>query len=145
MPKQVLTLKQVRDTTAPGGTLGTLTAYVDGVQVYTCYVLEDPVRLPGAPKVYGDTAIPEGKYKVSVTFSTKFQKRLPLLWDIPNYKGVRYHGGNTKADTLGCPLLGTQLQSLGEKPRIGICAPAVNRLIALLDHYGEAWVEVSSR
>ena len=128
---QVLTLIVTRDPTSPGGTLGRLEAYVKDALVYWCWTLEDPTR--SGVKVYGDTAIPEGTYRVSNTLSARFGKRLPLIWDVQGFKGARLHGGNDKFDTLGCILLGTQLQSPQPHPRIGICAPAVTRITQLID------------
>jgi Family of unknown function (DUF5675) len=82
-------------------TIGDL--YVDGVR--QCYTLEDVVR-PDGEKVYGETAIPYGRYRVRITFSNRFQRDLPLLLDVPNFDGIRIHPGNTAADTHGCLLVG---------------------------------------
>lgn len=60
---------------------------------YFCDTLEDVVR-PKGEKVYGQTAIPEGKYKVIITMSNRFKKMLPLILDVPNFAGVRIHSGN---------------------------------------------------
>jgi len=89
---------------APVGnaTIGEL--YVDGA--FACYTLEDLVR---DYKVAGATAIPAGSYQITITWSPHFQRRLPLLNDVPNYEGVRIHPGNTAADTEGCILVGTQV------------------------------------
>lgn len=67
-------------------------------------------------KVYGETAIPSGTYKVDMnTISSKFKDRswakpyggkLPRLIDVPGYQGVLIHVGNTDADSLGCILVG---------------------------------------
>lgn len=84
-------------------TIGKL--YVDGVD--TCYTLEDVVR-PDGEKVYGETAIPAGRYRVVVTFSNRFQRYLPLLLDVPNFEGIRIHKGNTAANTEGCILVGME-------------------------------------
>ena len=57
-------------------------------------------------KVYGQTAIPTGTYYITITYSPKFRKRLPLINHVPGFDGIRIHSGNTAADSLGCILLG---------------------------------------
>lgn len=79
-----------------------------------CEILEDKVReVPGKPvsqwKIPAVTAIPSGRYKVTITWSGRFGKMLPLLNDVPGFSGVRIHGGNTKENTEGCLLPGTKL------------------------------------
>lgn len=137
-----LLLQVTREPTSPNGTLGIFTAYVGDALVYKCFTLEDPVREPGAQKVWGDTAIPKGTYKVALRYSNRFQKELPGVQDVPGFNGILLHGGNTKADTHGCPLLGTQLQALQPKPRIGLCAPAVSMVVSLLKKHGSATLTV---
>lgn len=57
-------------------------------------------------KVYGKTAIPTGRYRVTITYSNAFKKMLPLLNGVPGYEGIRIHSGNSAADTSGCLLPG---------------------------------------
>lgn len=71
-----------------------------------CHSLEDKVR-PDGIKVYGETAIPEGTYDITIEpFRGDANKMYPLLHDVPNFTGICMHGGNVPADTLGCVLLG---------------------------------------
>ena len=78
--------------------------FIDGV--FTCYTIEDAVR---DKKVYGETAIPKGTYKVLINYSPRFNKPLPILLDVPNYVGIRIHAGNTHKNTEGCILPVTRI------------------------------------
>lgn len=95
-------LKLIRTAKNPTETIGEL--YVDNV--FECYTLEDVVRNEDN-KVAGDTAIPFGVYNISITYSPRFGRYLPLLLNVPNFTGVRIHTGNTHNDTEGCILVGT--------------------------------------
>jgi hypothetical protein len=76
-----------------------------------CYTLEDPVReIKDKPveewKIKGETAIPEGKYRVILTKSPGFKRILPEVLNVPGYTAVRIHAGNQTKDTDGCILVG---------------------------------------
>jgi hypothetical protein len=70
--------------------------------------LEDKVRLLNSyeDKVYGNTAIPIGRYKVILSYSNHFKCTMPEIVNVDFFKGVRIHAGNTKEDTEGCLLVG---------------------------------------
>ena len=87
----------------PTYTIGKL--YVDGA--YFCDTIEDRVRdLPRESKVYGQTAIPAGTYKVIVNMSPKFKRLLPRLLNVPYFDGILIHRGNTEKDSAGCIIVG---------------------------------------
>ena len=57
-------------------------------------------------KIYGETCIPFGTYKIVVNMSPKFKRELPRLLNVPSFEGVLIHRGNTAKDTAGCILVG---------------------------------------
>ena len=57
-------------------------------------------------KVYAETAIPTGTYKIEMTYSSKFKRILPLLVDVKGFSGIRIHRGNTEIDSSGCIIVG---------------------------------------
>jgi hypothetical protein len=89
-------------------TIGTLS--IDGK--FHCFTLEDVIR---EKKVFAKTAIPAGAYHVylceSPKFSDKYEKLgrgriVPLIADVPGYKGIRIHCGNKASHSEGCVLVG---------------------------------------
>ena len=96
---------------AEGYTIGTM--FVDGVRL--CDTLEDKDRGLRQDmslsqikklKVYGQTAIPTGRYRVRSYFWPKYRQKYPLLEDVPGYTGILIHGGKNASASLGCILLG---------------------------------------
>ena len=93
--------------------------FIDGV--FECYTLEDEVR---DVKVHSETAIPLGTYKIKFRniggFDTKytarygstFHKGMLELQDVPNFKYILIHTGNTDQHTAGCLLVGETQQDL---------------------------------
>ena len=97
--------------------------YIDGV--YFCDTIEDtdrglrqslPESVNRSKKRFGATAIPTGRYQVTLGVkSPKFSKKkqydfcggyLPRLINVPAFEGVLIHIGNTAKDTDGCLLVG---------------------------------------
>ena len=83
--------------------------YVDGV--YLCDTLEDRVRDynkdgdlldEGEEKVYGETAIPYGRYRITVTLSPKFKRELPRLLAVPHFTGILIHEMRDASQSHGC-------------------------------------------
>ena len=72
---------------------------------YTCEDKDRHLEI-GGMKVPKETAIPRGYYRLTVSMSKRFGKLMPEILDVPQFSGIRIHGGNTHEDTEGCPLLG---------------------------------------
>lgn len=116
-----LTLKRIAKKS--GYTIGKM--YINGK--YQCDTIEDADRELKQSmsleqikklKVYGETAIPTGTYKVTLdVVSPKYSKqqfylthagngRVPRLLNVKGFDGVLIHCGNTAQDSLGCILVG---------------------------------------
>lgn len=93
----------------PTYTIGRLFLMKDGKEEYLCDTLEDTVRVlkSMSDKIPGKTAIPAGDYGLSLTFSNRFKRFLPLVEDVPFFAGIRMHSGASDVDTEGCLLVGT--------------------------------------
>ncbi len=97
-------------------TIGKL--YIDGV--YFSDTIEDVVRempatCPNTPrgiacackeKVYAQTAIPAGTYRVTMEYSPRFKRKLPYLHDVPHFLGILIHSGNDQGHSSGCLIVG---------------------------------------
>ena len=97
-------LKLNRDIHSDTFTLGRLS--VNGEEKY--FTVEDKDRglENGGVKVKAQTAIPKGIYKVDITMSPKYKKKMPVLLNVPQFTGIRIHSGNDKDDTEGCIIIG---------------------------------------
>ena len=104
-----------------GYSIGNL--YIDGK--FVCNTLEDTdrdlfqgmdIKWIQEKKVYGETAIPFGRYRITMKVqSPKYSKRekykkikgyLPRLIGVPGFDGILMHIGNYPRDTEGCILVG---------------------------------------
>lgn len=75
------------------------------------------------------TLIPEGTYKLDLTYSPKFRRQLPIIsnYQVKESRGIRIHAGNYVSDTQGCILIGNTASLL--EMRIGDSQRAVNQLV----------------
>lgn len=130
-----LFLALVRTEAAADRTLGQLLANGE----HFCHVLEDTLR-PHGVKVAKVTAIPAGLYRVTLEKSPKFGRVMPTILGVPNFEGVRMHGGNRPEDTEGCPLVafnrsGLVIQGTAEKELTAkIQTAGGSCLLAIIDH-----------
>jgi hypothetical protein len=83
-------------------------------RTFLCYTLEDEQR---DKKVYGETRIPEGTYKMGFRkvggYTQRYAKKFPdfhkgmlHVLDVPNFEYILIHCGNTDEHTAGCLLVG---------------------------------------
>ena len=134
----VLNLLLIRKNFSLDCTIGELfiVDYASKKTIKICNTLEDALT---TTKIKGESAIPAGKYEVKITMSNRFKKNLPLLLDVPNYAGVRIHGGNTEKDTEGCVLVGMQTDG---KTKIWNCAPALDAVMRLIEPHKQTILEI---
>jgi len=127
----------------PDRTIGEM--LVDGV--HFAWTMEDACREQGVwkreYKIPGKTAIPTGRYEVAVTMSARFKRPLPLLFKVPDFEGVRIHGGNGPDDVEGCIAIAAER----DDRRIWNSAGRVLSLIALIQKaatVSKVWCEVKN-
>ena len=108
-------------------TSGLLFDVTDNVRSFLCYTMEDQYN---PTKIYGETRIPAGTYKLTLRaeggFHNRYLSRYGAEWhkgmiyvnEVPNYTYVLWHVGNSPKDTKGCLLLSkTQKDSFGGASR----------------------------
>ena len=107
-------LEVIRFNKGVDSTNGILFDITDDKRKFLCYTLEDESRVE---KVYGETCIPEGEYKINFRreggYHAKYSKRFSDIHmgmlevcNVPNFKYILLHCGNTDEDTAGCLLVG---------------------------------------
>ncbi len=57
-----------------------------------------------------DYIIPVGTYPVSVTFSPRFKRMLPLIGNVPGRSGIRIHRGTKPEHSKGCILVSAAME-----------------------------------
>lgn len=79
--------------------------------IFFCYTVEDQVReILGMPverwKIPGATAIPAGRYWLTLEKSVLFGPDTITINGVEGFEGIRIHGGNDEEDSKGCPIVG---------------------------------------
>ena len=96
-----------------------------------------PVGVINQKKIYGETAIPTGIYKVVLSVSPRLKNRpyakkykglMPEILDVKGYSGVRIHPFNSAKDSLGCI-------APGENKVKGQVINSTKAYYALMDNY----------
>ena len=96
----------------------------DGTKSFMCYTLEDEHR---DTKVWGETRIPAGTYKLELRteggFHSRYVKKYGsmhkgMIWvkDVPGFEFILWHTGNTDEHTAGCLIIGQSQTSNLIKP-----------------------------
>lgn len=109
----MMKLEVIRYFTSNDFTLGMLLDVTEG-RKFLCYTLEDEHR---EVKVMHETRIPAGTYKITLRTEGGHHARYTqkygdmhkgMLWvrDVPNFKWILIHTGNTDEHTSGCLLVG---------------------------------------
>lgn len=87
-------------------------------------------------KVYNESAIPYGTYKIIYNWSPKFGRNLPRLLNVPHFEGILIHPGNTAADSAGCILVGKNTE-VGRLTNSRYISDELNKLIDEAQQKGE--------
>ncbi len=92
-------------------------------------------------KIPGRTAIPTGRYEIGWVHSPSRGKFTPRLLDVPGFRGILIHSGNTAIHTEGCLLPG-----MGRKTdRVDRSSTACSWLYARIRaacETGEVWITI---
>ena len=126
-------LEVLRISSQDDSTSGILFDVVNGKRKFLCYTLEDEQL---DVKVWGETRIPAGEYKLSLRKEGGFHSRYQAKYgdmhkgmihvnDVPGFEYILWHTGNTDENTAGCLLLGdSQTSNLVQKD--GFVGSSVN-------------------
>ena len=95
-----------------------------------CYTVEDEDRKleQGNGKVYGKSAIPTGRYRITIYQSPRRGDTCILLNAVEGFSGVEIHAANHAEELRGCIAVGTERLIDGVRN----CKPALTSLITEL-------------
>lgn len=134
---KTLTIEVRRKIFTDNRTIGEL--FVNGKKL--CDTLEDTYRVlqSAKDKVQDQTAIPNGLYNLILSFSTKFQKKLPEILNVPFFTGIRIHTGANENHTSGCILVGDYNNGIWKSN-----ANYVTQLVNMLPLFSKATIKITS-
>lgn len=108
-------------------TIGKLEVWKDNQWAYLCDTVEDKVRDlnkngvfdNGETKVYAQTAIPYGTYKITMNvqspkmsnfvkypWAKKYKAFIPRLLNVNHFDGILIHPGSSAKSSVGCIIVG---------------------------------------
>ena len=129
-------LEVLRFSSQNDSSLGILFDVTNG-RKFLCFTLEDEAR---DTKVMSETRIPEGIYELKLRtvggfhgrYSKKYgswHKGMIHVQNVPNFRYILWHTGNTDEHTAGCLLLGdTSQQNINKEGFIGASTAAYKRV-----------------
>ena len=134
-------LEVIRFSSQNDSTLGLLFDVTHG-RKFLCFTLEDEAR---DTKVMGETRIPAGIYDLKLRteggyhnrflkkFGPTFHKGMIWVQNVPNFRWILWHTGNTDEDTAGCLLLGdSSQQNVSKGGFIGASNDAYKRVYPVI-------------
>lgn len=106
----------------------------------------------GEGKIYGKTAIPYGRYEITMKVqSPKYSQRasyawckgyLPRLLNVPHFEGILMHGGNSAEDSCGCLCVGENKV----KGKVINSMATLKKLVSILKHASDSgekiWITI---
>jgi hypothetical protein len=96
------------------------------------------------------SCIPEGKYKIILSESIRFKKKMLRLLNVPNRSGILFHSGNIINDSNGCILAVSEI-SMANNRILGLhSVAAMNRLkthimLNYLDKNEECFIAITTK
>ena len=130
-------------------TIGKLEVMKDGEWAYLCDTVEDKVRDlnkngvfdNGEQKVYAETAIPYGTYKITMNvaspkfsnyakypYTRKYRGYMPRLLNVNHFDGILIHPGSSAKSSAGCIIV-------GKNKIVGKVVDSQKVWISLMDYY----------
>lgn len=153
---KTLELKLTRTIFSDKRTIGEL--FANGVKLAD--TLEDalrnlPEKCPNTPKfipcacsekVYGETCIPAGRYRVRYLYSNRFKRKYPCLQNVPHFLGILIHAGSNEGHTEGCILVGTLAPSGDKLINSFVARDKVCKIVEDAEKAGmEVWITIENQ